>query len=236
MPLWNANQPTVAEVAAAQATADAALAGADASMKIAANGSDVADPMTFRANVGAMPLPTRANVSGQYAVLSGRPYAVNMTTLQVTKDTWRFAPFRIDSLWTVARLAVMTTVAAGGGTAAMIFGLFVADSTGRPAARQADYSSFGSIDLTAVAGPLTLVTAGLTIPAGEWYIGFAWSGTATTPPTMNVLNHSHPSVSSSPLSSTQGGYSYAASGASVPATAVPAAAALTSPAVWVQIV
>src|SRR5690242_19909293 len=105
---------------------------------------------------------TRAGVAAAYTVLTGRPYGAGSTsTAAVSKDSWRYAPFRLDSAWVVDQLAVNTTVAATGGTAAMIFGLFVADSTGRPTTLQADWSGLGSIDLTATAGLLTLSTPSL---------------------------------------------------------------------------
>lgn len=234
MPFWNERPATQTEVDAALAAAAAAQASADASMKIAANGSDINNVATFRANLGTVPAPLRASTTARYALLSYLPFPATTQNLAVVDDIWRFAPFAIDTAWTVDQLAVVTTIAAAAGTAAMIFGLFAVDAEGKPTTRQADYSTYGSIDLTAAPGVLTLSTPGLIIPAGRWAIGYGWAGTAGTNPTMSQVTGLYPSVSSSPISTTQSGWQYAISGASVPANVTPAAQALTAPAVWVR--
>lgn len=166
------------------------------------------------------PAVTRPNISGQIAALNGRPYPVgSVSTAAVAKDSWRYAPFRLTSDWAIDQLIVNTTAAASGGTAALIFGLFVADATGRPAARSADYSSFGSIDLTATAGALVLSTPALTLPAGEWYLGYGWAGTASGNPTFTAAGGVHPQISSATFSASATGYTQSISGASVPSSA-----------------
>lgn len=229
MPLWNAPFATQAEFNVL--AAEVAALNTD-TLKISANGSDIADDMLFRANIGAVPLPTVPTGAARRVPLSGYPFPSPTSTLTVVKDIWRFAPIKLDTARTVAGLGVNTVVAASAGTAVMIFGLFTVGATGRPDVRQADWSTYGSIDLTAAPGELTLATAGLTIPAGEWFVGLGWAGTAAVSPTMTVLTPLNPSIGSTPLVATQSGYSYSISGASVPATVTAAAAALTAPAIW----
>lgn len=174
----------------------------------------------------------RPGLAGQWTTLTNRPTIVPGTsTGTLTKDSWRYLPLRLADDLPVDALAVTTGTAATGTTptAALIFGLMAADSTNRPAGRVADYSSYGSIDLTQTAGTLQLATVGLTIPAGEWYLALAWTGTATGNPVLITVTGFHPSIASGAALTAASCYSQAVSGASVPSTASPSATATTAP-------
>lgn len=194
--------------------------------------AQIDDAAAFRNALGIMPKPLRPTTANHYVLLSCRPDGVNLTALSTVKDIWRFAPFIIDEDWTIDQIAVNTTGAASGGTASMIFGLFSLADDGRPDARVADWSA-AAIDLTAAPGPLTASLA-TTIPKGRWAVGFGWTGTASTAPTMSVVSTNSSGVGSTPLSTTASGWSYVVSGGSVPASVTPAASALTAPAIWIR--
>lgn len=174
---------------------------------------------SVRYHLGKRTLPTTGSTTGGNLLLSGHPMPMQVTVLtNLGKDTWRIAPVKLESPTTVSALKVVTTAAASGGTASMIFGLFSAPPGGRPDTRLVDLSTYGSIDLTATAGTLSLTTAGLVLPAGEWYLGAAWSGTATTGPSMYTLNSSHPSIAGSNAAVPGNAYFLSQSGASVPSS------------------
>jgi hypothetical protein len=173
----------------------------------------------------------RPGLASQWTAITNRPLMVPGTaTGTLAKDSWRFLPIRLTEDLTIDALSVATvTTPASGGTAALIFGLFAADSTNRPGARVADYSSYGSIDLTQAAGILQLATVGLTIPAGEWWLGLAWSGTATVSPIMQTVTGLHPAIASVSAVTTATAYLQAVSGATVPSSATPSTTATSAP-------
>lgn len=177
---------------------------------------------------------SRGALTGAYVPVTCHPYMTAALSLSFAKDNWRYAPIALRTDWAVDSLSINTTVAATSGTAALIFGLFACDTSMRPAGRQTDYSSYGSIDLTATAGLLTLTSIGLTIPAGEWYLGCAWTGTATGAPTLTCHSGMHPSVSANTAAVNGNAYNQAVSGATVPSTAAPAAAVSSAYVVWAK--
>jgi hypothetical protein len=180
------------------------------------------------------PFPQRPNVAGQWALLTGRPYAPSIGTGTYTKDVWRYVPFRIETSWTIDALAINVSTAAATGTATMIFGLFAADSNNRPSTLQTDWSTFGSVDLTTT-GVKTLTMTNVTLAAGDWYIGCAWSGTATpTNPVLSTFNTTvFPTIYMSSATFPASAYSQSISGASVPGTAAPTNVAAGA-AIWIQ--
>lgn len=183
----------------------------------------------------ASPLPSRAARTGSYLLLNGHPVTVGATTAgAMVKDQWRWTPIKLAAALPLASLTVLTTVAASGGTAAMIFALHAADSSIAPAALVTDLSTYGSLDLTTAAGAKTLATAGLIIPAGEYFLGCAWTGTATTSPTITLCNGWHPSIADSvtPASINRNGYVQSVSGATPPSPATPSGAATQSVCMW----
>lgn len=181
--------------------------------------------------VTAGPVARRPGLASQWTAITNRPLMIPGTgTGTLAKDSWRYLPIRLTEDLPVDALAVTTiTTAASGGTAALIFGLFAADSTNRPGARVADYSSYGSIDLTQAVGTLQLPTVGLTIPAGEWWLALAWSGTATTSPILQTVTGLHPAIGSVSAPTLATAYLQAVSGASVPSSASPSTTATTAP-------
>jgi hypothetical protein len=185
----------------------------------------------------AAPVPRRPGLAGQITPLTNRPLIIPGTgTGTLAKDSWRYLPIRLDQDLPVDALYVTTvTTPASGGTAVLIFGLFAADSTNRPAARVADWSSYGSIDLTQAVGVLPLATVGLTIPAGEWYLGLAWSGTATVSPILQTVTGAHPAIASVSALVTGSAYLQSLSGATVPSGATPSTSATSAPMVHVKL-
>ena len=133
-------------------------------------------------------------VSGMWTAMSGRPYPFTSTTGALAKDVWKFVPCRLGAAATFAALTVETTVPASGGTAAMIFALYSVGTDGRPLALLTDLSSAGSVDLTVAAGVLQRSFTATQFPAGEFFIGCAWTGTATVSPTLRVSASSHPRI------------------------------------------
>lgn len=184
----------------------------------------------------ATAVPRRPGLAAQWTTLTNRPLIVPGTgTGTLAKDSWRYLPIRLDQDLPVDALAITTTVAATTGTAALIFGLFAADSTNRPGSRVADYSTYGSIDLTATAGVQQLATVGLTIPAGEWYLALAWTGTATGNPTVTTVTGFHPAVASATAVAAANAYLQTLSGGSVPASATPSTTATAAPLVHAKL-
>ncbi len=180
------------------------------------------DDARLAAEVFSQPLK-----SGDDLQLAGRPVSLVVGTGSHAKDTWRYMPIRLKTAITLSSIGVNTTIAASGGTAAMRFGLFAADADLKPAGRTLDISAtHGTLDLTPVAGLQRLTTVGLVLPAGEYFIGCAWAGTASTPPTMSTLSGIHPMVTHSTFSATSSAYSESASGASTPTAAGATAIAL----------
>lgn len=155
--------------------------------------------------------------TGMWTMLSGRPYPMTATTGSVAKDIWRFVPCRLGNAMNFTGLTIETTIAASGGTAALIFALYSVGSDGRPNSLVTDLSSAGSIDLTATLGVQQLTFSSTAFPAGEFYIGCAWSGTATTAPTVRLLSGSHPRIVDAVAGAlTRAGYLAGVSGASAP--------------------
>lgn len=178
--------------------------------------------------------PSRGTTTNTWWPLSCWPHTTMFTAAAFTKDQWRYMPVLLRQPVTVAALAVNTTVAATSGTATLIFGLWQADASMRPAALAADWSTYGSIDLTATAGQQTLTTAGLTIPAGEHWVGCAWTGTATGNPTISAHSGMHPSLSNTTVALNAAGLIQSVSGASAPDPANPTSGASTGPVVWAR--
>ncbi len=177
------------------------------------------------------PVARRPGLANQWTAITNRPLLVPGTaTGTLAKDSWRYLPIRLTEDLPLDALAVTTiTTPASGGTAALIFGLFAADSTNRPGTRVADYSSYGSIDMTQAVGTLQLATVGLTIPAGEWWLALAWSGTATTAPILQTVTGLHPAIGSVAAPTLATAYLQAVSGATVPSSATPSTTATTAP-------
>lgn len=178
-------------------------------------------------------LPPAYTPSGGRRLLSGWPYPSAIGTFALAKDTWRYSPLSLAKDLTVTHLSVLCSVAPTGGTALMVFGLWALDASGKPATRQADWSTYGSIDLTVGAGGESIVaTGGLVIPAGEWAIGCAWTGTATTNPTMFATTGAHPGVAANSIAVQANAYTQAVSGATPPSPAVPAATSAQGVAIY----
>lgn len=157
-------------------------------------------------------------VTGMWTAMSGRPYPFTQTTGSLAKDVWKFVPCRLAAAATFTALTVETTIAASGGTAAMIFALYSVGTDGRPLALLTDLSSAGSVDLTVAAGVLQRSFTATRFPAGEFYIGCAWTGTATTAPTLRVIASSHPRIVDAAAGVvSRSGYQSAVSGATAPA-------------------
>ncbi len=188
--------------------------------------------VTTTANA-AIPSDTRPSTSGNVALLSGRPWGSNAGTTSFAKDTWRCHLTHMKTPWSVAGLGIITTIAASGGTGVLVFGSWVRGTNGRPENRLVDYVALGSIDLTQPAGTLVLVSA-VTLPAGEYFIGCAWAGTASTPPT--VSTHSGLSAGTDSATGNNGGYTMAASGLTMPNPFIPAAGTTGAPAILVKLV
>lgn len=171
---------------------------------------------------GSVPIDQFPSVPGNVTVLTGRPWETNASTLAAwPKDQWRCVRYHRRDAWTLGGLGVITTVAATAGVASLIFGIWAVGPTGLPGARIANWATLGSIDLTAAPGTLTLAAPGLIVPAGECYIGCAWSGTSVTGPTIST--HTGLVASSSSNTGASTGYRYDASGAAVPNPFVPLA-------------
>lgn len=156
-------------------------------------------------------------VSGTWTMMSGRPYPVTTTTTSMAKDIWRFVPCRLGAATNLTGLTIETTVAASGGTAALIFALYSVGSDGRPGALLTTLP--GSIDLTSAAGALQLTFTSTQFPAGEFFIACAWTGTATTAPTVRSIASSHPRIVDAAAGVTgRSGYLLGVSGATAPAS------------------
>jgi hypothetical protein len=176
----------------------------------------------------------RSVLTGARLLLNGHPYPATVGTASWAKDTWRWAPISLYSQMPINFFSVVATTNASVGTATMIFALYGLDAYNRPGAMAVDYSSYGSIDLTAgsAGAEKLLATTGLIIPAGDWYLGCAWTGTATGNPTMDAITGNHPEVASNAPGSNNNAYSQAVTGTTPPLPAVPSGAAASGIAVW----
>lgn len=135
-----------------------------------------------------------------WQVLSGMPLALGFTTSALAAGIWRFMPFVVTtpSPNPIKGLAIQTSVAATGGTAAAQFAIYNADGTGGgPGSLNTDLVGQGTIDLTATAGvhTLTLGTPWQPATGTAYWIGIMWQGTATGNPTFEVHTGPHSSVS-----------------------------------------
>lgn len=221
MATWNSPYATQGQVAAAQSTADTALVNAAVAQAIAGNAFTAAGEAQATADA-AVPADQRPSVAGNVTPLSARPWETNASTLAAwPKDQWRCVRVHLKDAWTVAGLGVVTSVAASVGTANLMFGIWAVGATGLPAARLADWSMLGVIDLAQAPGTLTLATPGLELPAGEFYVGVGWTGTSAVGPTITTHTGLMASTSSNTGAST--GFRYDASGGSVPNPFVPLA-------------
>lgn len=156
-------------------------------------------------------------VSSMWTVMSGRPYSITTTTTSVAKDVWRFTPCRLSAATNLTGLTVETTVAASGGTATGTLAVHSVGSDGRPGALL--FTLPTTVDLTAVAAPLPITFASTQFPAGEFFLSFGWTGTATTAPTMRAIASTHPRIIDAAAGVTsRSGYLLGASGASAPAS------------------
>lgn len=188
----------------------------------------------FRAAIGVAPWLGRASAVGDYVPLSGHPEEVFSVGTSTFTKSWRFATFAIDTDWPVDRIGITTTAASGGGTAAAIFGLFALDADNKPAAMEADWSGYGSLDLTAAPGNQILTTAGLIIPAGKWAVGVGWDGTGSNPTFYAIGNQSSSAGSSTMSALSNTGYQSNQSGASVPNPATPLTTTVLAPFIFVR--
>ena len=177
-------------------------------------------------------LPARAAVAGLWMHVTGMPFMIATGTAQKPVNTWNFMPAKFAADLALSALAVTTTVAASGGTAVALFGLFALDSAGRPATRVADWSVYGGLSLTGAIGPKTLATPGLIVPAGDYAIGWAWAGTATTAPTLTTILGVHPAIATDLPSANANAYAQKLGGASVPANATPNTTPTAGVVVW----
>lgn len=177
-------------------------------------------------------LPARAAASALWVHVTGLPFMIATGSAQKSANAWHFMPAKIAADLALSALAVTTTVAASGGTAVALFGLFALDGAGRPATRVADWSVYGGLNLTGAVGPKVLATPGLIVPAGEYALGWAWAGTATTAPTLSTLLGMHPSIAADVPGVTATAYMQKVSGASVPSNAAPNASPTAGVVVW----
>lgn len=150
-------------------------------------------------------------------LLSGFPQAMQVGTVSWAKDVWRFMPLTLDADTAVGHLGTVWSTGATGGTANMIFALYGRDSFGTPSDLVADYSTYGSLDLTTgVGGEQLLETTGLTIPAGDWFLACAWTGTASSPPTIYATTGVHPSINAASITQQASAFTKSISGATPP--------------------
>ena len=178
----------------------------------------------------------RPTTSGNNTLLTARPWTTATGTTVFAKDAWRGVRTRLLSPWQIDGLTIITTVAATGGTAELIFARYAVTPSGRPGALVESYASRGAIDITAAASTLTLLTPGLVIPAGDWFIACAWTGTAVGSPTL--VSHSGLIPSTDSLTGANTGYAHtisAGAGASAPNPFVPAAIATAGIAIFAKI-
>lgn len=178
-------------------------------------------------------LPKPASLSNGRQLLSGRPLQISMTSITWGKDNWRFMPLSLDAPLSVSYLGTIWSTAATGGTAAMIFALYAVNSSGQPTTRQADYSTYGALDMTIGAATEQLIaTPGLVIPAGDWCIAAGWSGTATGSPVVYGTGGVHPGVAGNSISQTACAWQQSVSGSSAPTPAAVAGAATAGVAIY----
>jgi len=219
MATWNSPPVTQAQIATLTTSLAATTGIATDALLAAGNAQAIAYSAQTTADA-AVPRDTRPSTSGNVTILTGRPWGSNSGTVTFSKDAWRCTLTHMATPITVSGLGVITTVAASNGTAVLIFGVWSRGSDGRPGARLYNWATLGSIDLTAAPGTLVLATPGLVIPAGEYFVGCAWAGTASTSPVL--VTHSGLSAGTDSLTGNNYGYSYAASGLAVPDPFVPA--------------
>ncbi|GGD83216.1 right-handed parallel beta-helix repeat-containing protein [Microbacterium murale] len=155
-----------------------------------------------------------------------------VSAVSMLPDAWRFMPLTLDRPIALSGLAVILGTAAASGTAAMRFGLWSIDSTGRPSTLVIDFGALATLDLTGATAERTMSFATQTIAAGDYFVGCAWSGTATTHPSLVGFAGTHPSISSNAASTTTSAYTQAVSGATTPSAPSTALAPAAGIAVW----
>lgn len=178
--------------------------------------------------------PSHPSLSGGLLQLSGTPTSQPVTSgSAVIKDRWHFMPIKLTRDVPVTQLRVETVgTAPSGGTCDGYFALYTPGPDGRPLTLYRDITTtYGVFDMLGAIGFKTLETAGLVLPAGEWWMGWAWSGTATTGPSMKTISAYHPSVAGS-SSAVTNCYQSTITGAARPATIVTSLSAGTGPAIW----
>lgn len=160
-----------------------------------------------------------AAVSGGNLLLTGHPSpAATLTNATLVKDTWHFLPVKLPNYTPVTALKVQVATAASGGTATARLAVFSSPDTGkRPTTLVTDLSTYGTIDLT-IAGARQVATSGLSLPPGEYWLGVAWSGTATSAPGVACVTGTHPTVAGTGIGADATAYTLSLSGASTPST------------------
>ena len=173
-------------------------------------------------------------VTNMWIPLSGRPNSITTSSGPFAKDNWRLVPCYFNVAVSFKALTVETTQAASGGTAVLNFALYSVGSDGRPNALVTDLSA-ATIDLTATAGVLQNSFSSTAFPAGRFFIGCAWSGTATVAPRISTIANSLNSiVDSAPGFTDASGYLAAASWSPPPSTLTVSTAASPGPVIFGQ--
>lgn len=166
--------------------------------------------------------PRRTTVSTRRQALSGYPFPMgNAGSVSLAKDSWRFMPLSVETGLSVTNLAVLLITAATGGTCDMKFALYSANADGTPGSLVTTYTP--TVDLSTGSGTekatSTLSSGERSIPAGEWFIGCAWTGTATANPAISPLVGTHPSVAGASVGANQNAYQNSTSGGTPPSPA-----------------
>lgn len=194
------------------------------------------DDLTFKksvtfeggATIGDFDLETTAQITtstevGKWDILTSRPWFPSPSSTPVLKDSWRGGFFFTPVPLPASELALHVTVAATGGTAAGRVALYMRNADGSPGSLVVDWGTvYGTIDLTST-GRRSVATPGLVIPAGHYVLGVAWTGTASTSPTLSAIGGGttqRAMLDETVASAVSSGWSMAASGGSAPGTFV----------------
>lgn len=173
----------------------------------------------------------RPSFSGARVQLTGYPDAMGLTdAIALPKDSWRFMPLTTAAPMAFDYLAISTSAAASGGTALMVAALYETTADGRPGAVHTAWP--GSIDLTATGENVLYIGAQGPIPAGDWFVAVAWSGTAGVDPTLACPLGNHPRVAGNFAGTNRNAYQQAVSGTAAPDPATPSATATIGVLLW----